>query len=113
MHRFYPVLVTAQVIALTEYVVRLIRPNDRRVFRITRLVWFATGAAFLYFLLTLDHQWVVWRNPLESHGGISIDLINHAFSGAFIALAACGALNTVWRIGRWFALRRGSRAAHA
>jgi len=113
MHRLYPVLVVAQVITLAEHAVRLMRPNDTRVFRITRLVWFATGAAFLYFLVTLDHQWVVWRNPLEAHAGLRIDLINYAFSAAFIFAVACGAIGTVRRIARWFTSRRGPRAAHA
>ena len=50
-----------------------------------------TGAVFVYFLLTLDHQWVVWRNPAEARTGVRIDWINYAFSGTFVFAVACGA----------------------
>jgi hypothetical protein len=111
--RLYPVLVVAQLTALAEHFVRLTRPTDKSFFRLTRVVWFVNGGAFLYFLLTLDHQWVVWRSPGAADAGISIDLINRAFSAAFVAVAAFGAICILLRIGRWFTSRRGTRAAHA
>jgi hypothetical protein len=125
MNLLFPVLVVSQVTALVEHFMRLTRPHDTRYLRVTRVVWFVNGALFLYLLLTLDHQWVIWRAATDvaaraRFGEIAqiagrhlslVDLVNYAFSIAFVVSAAVGVFVMLKRWWRWLS-GRGLTAAH-
>ena len=122
--RLYPLLVVAQVTALSEHFLRLTHPHDIRFVRLTTVAWLVTGWFFIYLVATSDHQWVVWHGAAEIKARANIiteiagqqlsliDFVNYLFSVVFILAAAGGVVRTVRPLLRWFS-RRGHTAAHA
>jgi hypothetical protein len=112
MDRLYPVLAVAQLVALAEHFLRVLRPQGKRFLWITQRVWPITGAFFLYFVATARHQWVVWRGLSEGPwpriveiGGQSvslIDVINLAFGIPFVLAAVFCGFSAARRVYRWF-----------
>jgi hypothetical protein len=125
MDRLYPVLVVAQLTMLAEAFVRLTRPDDARIFRWTRMVWFLGGLAFIYLVSTSGHQWVIWHGAAEARaretiiariGGRNIslvDFVNGTFSLIFVFVAAVGLWQSVKALVRRLFGGRRPTTAHA
>jgi hypothetical protein len=104
MDRMFPVLFATQVVMLVEHFVRLTRPGNVSVFRVTSLLWIAGAVALWWVLLTTDHQWIVWRATVDAsarHARL-VELANHGFTIPFALAAIGGALEILRRIWRWF-----------
>jgi hypothetical protein len=110
MMRLFPVLIVAQITLLVGHFGRVTLPEAGRFFRITRIVWMVNGALFLYFLLTLDRQWVIWRGEAPARlaavldaGGRPlslVDVVNYAFTISFVFAAVAGLSSVTWRLFR-------------
>ena len=90
MQRVYPVLVVAQLTMLAELFVKYFRPDNTRIFRVTRFVWLIGGATLVYFVATSDHQWMVWRADSFVRANVTV----LRFAGRDISLAEF--VNLIW-----------------
>jgi hypothetical protein len=117
MQRLYPVLVVAQLLALSNHFIRLVRPADTLFNRLQSVAWLVTGVAFIYLVATSNHEWLVWRDDanagsriLGSYAGRAISLeefVNYTFSAIFGAVAVAGVVRLLGAL-----LRRISRGRH-
>jgi hypothetical protein len=122
MDRLYPVLAIFQVLALLGYFLRLTGSPDDRFRRAIRVALAVNGVVFLYLLVTLDHQWVVWRAAAGSRAGLRgapeiaglrlslVDVINYAFSIPFIFVASVSVVRAGRGLVHWLS-GGGPRAA--
>jgi hypothetical protein len=107
MDRLYPVLLVAQLTLLVEHFARFKRPHDARLFQLTRLVWGVTGVLFLVVLVSVDHNWIVWRDAASEAtrtkvlfriAGIDVSVLtfaNLAFSIPFTIAAVAGTFSII------------------
>ncbi len=119
MQRLYPVLVVAQLLALSHHFIRLVRPADTRFNRVQSVAWLVTGVAFIYLAASSNHEWIVWRDEanagsriLGSFAGRAISLeefVNYTFSAIFGVVAVAGLVRSLGELLRW--MSRGRHAA--
>jgi hypothetical protein len=98
--RIYPVLVVAQLAMLGRQTVRLVSRSPRPVLQALRGVSVVTTGIIIYFLFTLDHQWVIWRDGAAAAAGSAqlVALVNVVFTLAFATGAVINVLGAVKRV---------------
>ena len=117
MSRLYPVLVVAQVLTLAHYLLRLKQPRDAAPHRASGLIWLLTGVAFVYFVFSSDHQWLVWPDragqPIvwEMPDGPAVSLpefVNYTFSAIFGTVAFAAVIGAIATLAGGISRRRHS-----
>lgn len=93
MDRLYPVLVVAQLTMLAEQFVRLTRPQNPGIFRVTKVVWLVAGWVLVYLVATSDHQWMVWQGEAAARARATVVA---RFAGRDVSLVEF--VNYVWSI---------------